>query len=77
MAIAEYFTSMMAAEKYNRRKYHGYEGADRPTPRLLIIDELPSFRDFVAAWWKYIMNERGFPPVLTWFQLILMLGRSS
>ncbi|MGW6993526.1 ATP-binding protein, partial [Streptomyces sp. NPDC054946] len=77
MAIAEYFTSMMAAEKYNRRKYHGYEGADRPTPRLLIIDELPSFRDFVAAWWKYIMNERGFPPVLTWFQLILMQGRSS
>ncbi|MER5890736.1 hypothetical protein ABT160_43535 [Streptomyces sp. NPDC001941] len=77
MAIAEFFTSMMAAEKYNSRRFRDYQGTDKPIPRLLIIDELPSFRDFVAAWWKFICKERGFPPVLVWFQIILMQGRSS
>lgn len=78
MAIAEYFTSMIAAEKYNSRAYRGRKHGDvAPIPRLLIIDELPSFRDFVAAWWKFIVKERGFPPVLVWFQIILMQGRSS
>ncbi|MDA5284766.1 hypothetical protein [Streptomyces sp. Isolate_45] len=77
MAIAEFFVSMMAAEKYNGRKYRGHSGPDSPVGRLLVIDELPSFREYVAAWWKYIIRERGFPPVLVWFQLILMQGRSS
>jgi hypothetical protein len=82
MALAEYFTSMMAAEKYNSRRWRdilkkGSDDHPRPVPRLLIIDELPSFRDFVAAWWKFIVKERGFPPVLVWFQIVLMQGRSS
>nr|WSX47578.1 type IV secretory system conjugative DNA transfer family protein [Streptomyces sp. NBC_00974]WSX54278.1 type IV secretory system conjugative DNA transfer family protein [Streptomyces sp. NBC_00974] len=77
MAVAEFFVSMMAAEKYNSRRYRGYSGPDAPVGRVLVIDELPSFREFVAAWWKYIIKERGFPPVLIWIQLILMQGRSS
>ncbi|MFD9270928.1 hypothetical protein ACFWB1_26070 [Streptomyces goshikiensis] len=77
MAVAEFFVSMMAAEKYNSRRYRGYSGSDAPVGRVLVIDELPSFREFVAAWWKYIIKERGFPPVLIWIQLILMQGRSS
>ncbi|MER6257799.1 hypothetical protein ABT224_41430 [Streptomyces sp. NPDC001584] len=77
MAIAEFFTSMQAAEKYNGAKYRNYKGDKKPIGRLLVIDELPSFREYVAAWWKYIIKERGFPPVLVWFQLILMQGRSS
>lgn len=77
MAIAEFFVSMMAAEKYNGRRYRGYAGVDAPVGRVLVIDELPSFREFVAAWWKYIVKERGFPPVLIWIQLILMQGRSA
>ncbi|MEW2374240.1 hypothetical protein AB0940_33535 [Streptomyces sp. NPDC006656] len=77
MAVAEFFVSMMAAEKYNSRRYRGYVGPDAPVGRVLIIDELPSFREYVAAWWKYIVKERGFPPVLIWIQLILMQGRSS
>ncbi|MFD8147367.1 hypothetical protein [Streptomyces sp. NPDC059708] len=77
MALAEYFTSMMAAEKWNSKKYEGRGGLDAPVPRLLIVEEWPSFKEFVAAWWKFIMKERGFPPVLVWIQLVLMQGRSS
>ncbi|WP_407841398.1 hypothetical protein ACE1OC_41245 [Streptomyces sp. DSM 116496] len=77
MAVAEFFVSMMAAEKYNSRRFRGYSGPDAPVGRVLVIDELPSFREFVAAWWKYIIKQRGFPPVLIWIQLILMQGRSS
>jgi hypothetical protein len=77
MALAEFFVSMMAAEKYNSRAMRGKKHEHQPIPRLLIIDELPSFKDYIAAWWKYIKKERGFPPVLVWFALILMQGRSS
>ncbi|MCX4809004.1 type IV secretory system conjugative DNA transfer family protein [Streptomyces sp. NBC_01214] len=75
--MAEFFTSMMAAEKYNSRAMQGKTHANPPIPRLLMIDELPSFREFIAAWWKYIKQQRGFPPVLVWLALILMQGRSS
>jgi hypothetical protein len=77
MALAEFFVSMMAAEKYNSRLMRGKKHDHMPIPRLLIIDEMPSFKDYIAAWWKYIKKERGFPPVLVWFSLILMQGRSS
>ncbi|WP_371594733.1 hypothetical protein [Streptomyces virginiae] len=76
-AMAEFFTSMMAAEKYNSRAMQGKNHATPPIPRLLMIDELPSFKEFIAAWWKYIKQQRGFPPVLVWLALILMQGRSS
>ncbi|MFE6848864.1 hypothetical protein, partial [Streptomyces sp. NPDC057686] len=78
-AIAEFFTSMMATETRKRKGWKPNPGDVDATPvgRLLVIDELPSFREFVAAWWKYIIKERGFPPVLVWFQMILMQGRSS
>lgn len=75
-AIAEFMTSMIAAEKAN-----GLDGDPRLrqmlVPRLLVIDELPTLIRFAYTWWKFGIRQRGTPPFIDWFTIILMMGRSS
>ncbi|MFE4254386.1 type IV secretory system conjugative DNA transfer family protein [Streptomyces sp. NPDC056910] len=75
-AIAEFMTSMIAAEKAN-----GLDGDPRLrqmlVPRLLVIDELPTLIRFAYTWWKFGIRQKGTPPFIDWFTIILMMGRSS
>lgn len=75
-AFAEFLTSMIAAENAN-----GRDGdpalRDMLVPRLLVIDELPTLIRFAYTWWKHGIKQKGAPPFIDWFTIILMMGRSS
>ncbi|MFF1401169.1 type IV secretory system conjugative DNA transfer family protein, partial [Streptomyces sp. NPDC058287] len=75
-ALAEFMTSMIAAEKAN-----GLDGDPQLrqmlVPRLLVIDELPTLIRFAYTWWKFGIRQKGTPPFIDWFTIILMMGRSS
>ncbi|MGW2748450.1 type IV secretory system conjugative DNA transfer family protein [Streptomyces sp. NPDC001450] len=75
-AFAEFMTSMIAAEKAL-----GLDGDPQLRaqliPRLLVIDELPTLIRFAYTWWKYGIKQKGTPPFIDWFTIILMMGRSS
>lgn len=75
-AFAEFMTSMIAAEKARGRDGDPQLRA-MLVPRLLVIDELPTLIRFAYTWWKYGIKQKGTPPFIDWFTIILMMGRSS
>ncbi|MFE4875148.1 type IV secretory system conjugative DNA transfer family protein, partial [Streptomyces sp. NPDC056682] len=75
-AFAEFLVSILAAEQAVQ------EGADPKlrdelTPRTLVVDELPTLIRFAYTWWKHGIKQKGAPPFIDWFTIILMMGRSS
>jgi hypothetical protein len=75
-AFAEFLTSMIAAEHAIGRD-GSQEMRDLLVPRLLVIDELPTLIRFAYTWWKHGIKQKGAPPFIDWFTIILMMGRSS
>ncbi|MFE6164053.1 type IV secretory system conjugative DNA transfer family protein [Streptomyces sp. NPDC056486] len=75
-AFAEFMTSMIAAEKALGRDGDPQLRA-LLVPRLLVIDELPTLIRMAYTWWKHGIRQKGAPPFIDWFTIILMMGRSS
>ncbi|MGY4974914.1 hypothetical protein ACWGCC_37920 [Streptomyces nigrescens] len=75
-AFAEFLVSILAAEQAMQ------DGADPKLrdmlrPRVLVVDELPTLIRFAYTWWKHGIKQKGAPPFIDWFTIILMMGRSS
>ncbi len=74
-ALAEFLISMIAAETAKRNGLP--PGTQKPIPRLLVIDELPSLIMLLSIWWQYGLKKTGKPPFLSWFIMALLQGRSA